>query len=60
MIENVELLFSIFGVLTVLFIFAELVLDIDTFAGKFISKVKSSKSSKIDNIDEELDGLEKI
>ncbi len=43
MIENVELLFAALGVLAVFFVIVELVLDIDTFAGKFISDVKSSK-----------------
>ena len=44
MIENVELLFAIFGVVAVIFIFLELVIDVDTFAGKWISKIKASKS----------------
>ncbi|WP_415250621.1 hypothetical protein [Sulfurimonas sp.] len=43
MIENVGLLFGILGVVAVLFIVAELVLDVDSFAGRFISKIKGSK-----------------
>jgi len=46
MLENVQLLFAIFGLITVVVIFIELVLDVDTFAGRFISKVKKSKSEK--------------
>ena len=43
MIENVELVFAVLGVVAVLFVAAELVMDIDTFAGRFISKIKGSK-----------------
>ena len=46
MIENVVVLFAIFGVITVLVIFIELVLDVDTFAGRLISKIKQAKLKK--------------
>ena len=60
MIENVELLFAIFGVIAVFFIVLELVLDIDTFAGRFISKIKNSKSKGIETIDEEFDEMRNV
>lgn len=44
MIENVGLLFAIFGLIAVIFIVLELVMGVDTFAGKWISKLKASKS----------------
>lgn len=46
MLENVQLLFAIFGLITVIFIIVELVLDVDTFAGRLISKIKQSKSKQ--------------
>lgn len=60
MIENVELLFTVFGVIAVIFVILELVLDIDTFAGKFIAKIKASKSKGIETIDEEFDEIKKL
>lgn len=60
MIENVELLFAIFGFIAVFFIVVELVLDIDTFAGRFISNIKNSKSKGIETIDEEFEEMKNI
>lgn len=60
MIENVELVFTVFGIIAVFFIILELVLDIDTFAGRFIAKIKASKSKGIETIDEEFDEITKL
>ncbi|CAA6818850.1 MAG: Unknown protein [uncultured Sulfurovum sp.] len=46
MLENVQLVFAIFGFVTVIFIIIELVLDVDTFAGRLISKIKQAKLDK--------------
>ena len=43
MIENTGLLFGILGVVAVLFVVAESMIDVDSFAGRFISKMKGSK-----------------
>ena len=44
MVENVQLLFSILGLIAFIFLVLELALDIDTVAGRFVSKIKKSNA----------------
>lgn len=60
MIENIGLFFTILGVVTVIVLFLELVLDVDTFAGKVFSKLKKSKSKNIETMEEEMDEIKKL
>lgn len=60
MIESTGLFFTIIGVVTVIVLILELVLDVDTFSGKIFSKLKKSRSRKIEAMDEEMDENKKL